>query len=96
MSHTDVAEIQEHERHGSNLHLSIIAPREPKPRKMTFEKNTRVGEAAREAGRAFGYVGGNPTFQNAKDEILDRNKTLAGEHVRDGDTLRYVDVGGGV
>jgi hypothetical protein len=41
-------------------------------------------------------VGGTPTFQNAAGDLLDRSKTIAAEHVKDGDVLELVDVGGGV
>lgn len=85
-----------HDDNGSTLHLRISAPREPEPREFTFEKSTRVGDAARQAADAFGYSGGSPTFQNAAGDLLDREKPLAGEHVKDGDELELVDVGGGV
>lgn len=81
---------------GKILHLRISAPREPEPRKFTFTKSTRVGDAAREVATAFGYTGGSPTFQNATGDLLDRDKTLAAEHLKDHDELELVDVGGGV
>ena len=55
-----------------------------------------VGEAAQIVADAFGYAPGTPTFKNADGEVLDRDKPLRGEHVRDGDALEFVDVGGGV
>jgi hypothetical protein len=83
--------------HGNMLTVSVSAPRDPDPRQFTFKKNTIVGEAAQLVAEAFGYSGGGtPTFQNVDGEILDRNKTLAAEHVRDGDELELVDIGGGV
>jgi hypothetical protein len=75
----------------------VIAPREPdRPRTFQFRRNERVGAAAQAAADAFGYTGGTPSFANDDSVVLDRDKTLAAEHVRDGDTLHLVDVGGGV
>lgn len=75
----------------------VIAPREPdQPRTFQFRRNERVGAAARTSADAFGYTGGTPSFANDDNVVLDRDKSLAAEHVRDGDTLHLVDVGGGV
>lgn len=74
----------------------VIAPREPDPRPFQFPHAELTGDAARTAAAAFGYTGGNPTFSNAQHTVLDRTKSLAAEHVHDGDTLHLVDVGGGV
>lgn len=81
--------------HGS-ITVSVIAPRDPNPRQFTFRRNELVGAAARTAADAFGYAGGTPSFANDRNEVLDRDRNLAAEHVRDGDTLHLVDVGGGV
>jgi hypothetical protein len=72
------------------------APREPDPRPFPFRHAELTGDAARTAADAFGYTGGNPAFANAEKVVLDRTKSLAAEHVHDGDTLYLVDVGGGV
>lgn len=85
-----------HDDSGATLHLLVSAPREPEPREFTFSKSTKVGDAAREVATAFGYTGGSPTFQNAAGDLFDRDKPLAGEHVKDQDELELVDVGGGV
>ena len=85
-----------HDEHGATLHLRISAPREPDPREFTFSRSVKVGDAAREVATAFGYTGGSPTFQNATGDLLERDKPLAGEHVKDHDELELVDVGGGV
>ncbi len=83
-------------QHGPpSINVTVISPRETTPRPFTFEKTMRVGEAARVAADAFGYTGGNPTFARG-DTILDRNKPLVAEGVRDGDELELVDAGGGV
>jgi hypothetical protein len=77
--------------------VNVIAPRDPDhPRRFEFRRNELIANAARTAATAFGYVGGNPSFATPDDVVLDRNKSLAAEHVRDGDTLHLVDVGGGV
>lgn len=85
------------EEHGPpDITVQVTAPREVEPRSFTWPKNKRVGEAAAEAAAAFQYQAGTPTFQNADDVVLDRDKPLVAEGVRDGDELELVDVGGGV
>jgi hypothetical protein len=88
--------MDKHEGHGPDVTVTVFSPREPDPRPFTWPKSKKVGEAAKEAAQAFGYEAGNPSFQNAAGVVLDRNKPLAGEHVKDGDRLDLVDVGGGV
>lgn len=83
-------------RHGPpTITVRVFAPRETEPRPFTFEKTMRVGEAARLAADAFGYVGGTPTFAKG-NVVLDRDKPLVAEGVREGDDLELVDAGGGV
>ena len=85
-----------HPGHGA-ITVVVIAPRDPDhPRTFEFRHNELVGDAARTAATAFGYAGGNPSFANADHVVLDRTKSLAAEHVHNGDTLHLVDVGGGV
>jgi hypothetical protein len=85
------------ERHGPlTITVRVFAPRATEPRTYTWPKTTRVGEAAAEAARDFGYEPGNPSLQNADGEVLDRDKPLVAAGVRDGDELELVDVGGGV
>lgn len=74
----------------------IYAPREPEPKTFEFHRNELVGTAARTAADAFDYEGGNPSFATEQSVVLDRSKSLAAEHVHDGETLNLVDVGGGV
>jgi hypothetical protein len=76
--------------------VTVFAPRDPDSKIFEFRRNELVGEAARTAADAFGYQAGNPSFVNGEQVVLDRTKNLAAEHVRDGDTLDLVDVGGGV
>jgi len=85
-----------HPGHGQ-ITVKVVAPRDPDhPRHFEFRHDEVIADAARTAAAAFGYVGGNPSFANAKHVVLDRTKTLAAEHVHDHDTLHLVDVGGGV
>ena len=77
--------------------VTVFAPRNAESREFTFPKTMKVSEAARTAADAFGYAaGGNPTFETADNEVLDRNKPLVAANVRDGDKLELVDAGGGV
>ena len=82
-------------RPDQELTVSVRAPRSIEPKTFTWAKTMKVGDAAKEAARAFGYEGGSPTFQKGED-ILDRNKPLVAEKVHDGDVLDLVDAGGGV
>jgi hypothetical protein len=81
--------------HG-RITVTVFAPRSPEPRTFEFRHEELVGEAARTAAAAFEYTGGTPSFANDKNDVLDRSKSLAAEHVHDHDTLHLVDVGGGV
>jgi hypothetical protein len=81
---------------GKHLTVTVYAPRSPEPKTFRFRPQETVGQAARTAADAFGYEGGNPSFTTKDHVVLDRAKTLGAAHVRDGDTLELVDVGGGV
>ena len=81
---------------GATLEVTVFSPRHPDAVSFSFPNGMRIGEAAQLVAERFGYVGGTPTFKNADNEVLDRDKPLRGEHVRDGDVLELVDVGGGV
>ena len=76
--------------------VKVYEPSKPDPKEFTWPMTTKVGDAAREAAAAFGLAAEDPTFQNAQDEILDRNKPLVAAGVRDGDSLELVSAGGGV
>jgi hypothetical protein len=73
----------------------VFAPGETKSKSFEFDKHLEVGTAAKEAAAAFGLSGGDPTFAKGKT-VLDRNKQLVAEGVRDGDTVELIDAGGGV
>jgi hypothetical protein len=81
---------------GPTLEVTVFSPRHPDPVPFSFPNGMRVGEAAQLVAEQFGYAQGTPTFKNAAGEILDRDMPLRAEHVRDGDVLELVDVGGGV
>jgi hypothetical protein len=78
------------------VHVLVYTARDPgDKRPFSWSKHLSVGEAAADAAAEFGVSGGNPTL--AKDgKPLDRSKQLVAEHVKDGDVLELVDVGGGV
>ncbi len=81
------------------LVVFVEAPRDPDQRKQfEWPQTLKVGEAAREAATAFGYVGGTPGLQTTETppRQLDNNKPLVAEHVRTNDVLELVDMGGGV
>jgi len=85
------------EHHGPpTITVKVFEPSKPDPKEFTWPKTIKVGEAADEAARAFGLNAEAPTFQNANHEVLDRNKPLVAEHVKDGDVLDLVSAGGGV
>ncbi|WP_091052213.1 hypothetical protein [Nocardioides sp. YR527] len=81
---------------GSTLEVTVFSPRHPEPAPFSFPNAMSVGEAAQQVAQHFGYAAGTPTFKSADGEVLDRDKPLRGEHVRDGAVLELVDVGGGV
>lgn len=81
-------------QHG--LHVEVFAPRDPQPKRFEWAPTLTVGEAARQAATAFGYVGGDPTLRTADGRALDRTRTLEQAGVHDGEKLEVVDAGGGV
>ena len=84
------------EKTDNELTVEVYAPRSPEPKKFTWPKSTLVGVAADEAAKAFGYETGTPTFQDKENLDLPRDKTLSEVGVRDHDTLKLTDSGGGV
>jgi hypothetical protein len=86
------------EEHGApTITITVFSPKESEGKEFTFPKTKKVGEAATEAALAFGYAAGSTvSFQNIDKKVLDRDKPLVAEHVKDGDSLDIVDVGGGV
>jgi hypothetical protein len=81
---------------GHDLHLIVVAPRDPEPKEFAFPPEERVGQAANYAADKFGYATSNFSFQTEGGAVLGRDLTLAAAGVRDREKLTLVDVGGGV
>lgn len=81
---------------GGELTVEVFSPRVPEPKKFTWSKSLKVGEAADEAAKAFDYEAGNPTLVDKDGHVLDRGKTLFEAGVQDLDKLELTDKGGGV
>jgi len=62
---------------------------------FTFQKGTKVGEAAEEVADAYGYDPDDPTFVHPDEGELDRNKPLARYHL-DGNTVNLANEEQGV
>ena len=80
----------------ATLTVLVHAPGTPEGKEFTWKKSVKVGDAAREAAAAFGLIGGTPTLLDEEGRVLDRNRPLVAEGVRDGAKLELVDVGGAV
>jgi hypothetical protein len=89
----DVVEISAERR---TIVLVVFAPKELEPKRFRFRLEDAVGEAAKVAAEAFGYQGGNPSFQKHDGVVLDRNLTLEAAKVHNREHLELVDAGGGV
>ena len=87
---------RDHTGDGGELTVEVFSPRVPEPRKFTWPKSLKVGDAADEAAQAFGYEAGKPALLDKSGHVLDRDKTLSEAGVRDHDTLELTDKGGGV
>jgi len=74
----------------------VFAPKDPEPKRFRFRTDETVGQAAKVAADAFGYVAGTPSFQTEAGTVLDRNLTLAAAGVHNREKLELVDAGGGV
>jgi hypothetical protein len=93
---TATIEAQDREDHGvREITVSVFAPSHVEPKQFTWPQTKKVGAAAAEAAAAFQIDVESPTFQKG-DEVLDREKTLVGAHVKDHDSLELVSAGGGV
>lgn len=85
-----------HPHHDHKLHVTVHAPRHPRPKHFDFPPQEIVAAAAAQAASAFGYRPGQHSFQNESGEVLDRNISLRDAGVRDRDVLELVEAGGGV
>lgn len=74
----------------------MIAPlSDDDPRTFTFEKTTKIGEAAEEAAEAFGYDDDGFTLQLG-DEVLDSDKPLVAAGIVGDELYELANTGGGV
>jgi len=82
--------------HDKKLHVEVYAPRDPKPKKFTWEPTLLVRDAATEAAEKFKYSpDGTPGLSKQK-HALDNGVTLEAAGVLRGDELTLIDAGGGV
>jgi len=85
------------EHHGGDtIIVTVFAPKEVDGKTFTFRVNLTVGAAAGEAALAFGYPQGTKATFKKDGKVLEATKTLEAAHVRTGDKLELVDIGGGV
>lgn len=91
-----VESVQSQEDRGiRDITVTVFAPSQVEPKEFTWPQTLKVGVAAAEAASAFNVDAESPTFQKG-EEVLDREKTLVGAHVKDHDELELVSAGGGV
>jgi hypothetical protein len=95
MAQTEDQRVGEHHDH-HDITVEVFVPSQVEGKTFTWPRNMRVGEAAEQAAVAFGIQGWTSSFQNEEGRVLDRDKPLVAEGVRDGDRLELVDAGGGV
>lgn len=81
--------------HAHEITVTVFAPSQVEPKQFTWPVNEKVGTAAASAAVAFGIDVEAPTFQKG-EQVLDPNKTLAADGVKEHDTLELVSAGGGV
>lgn len=90
----------QHGGHGEHneIKVTVHAPRFPEPKVFTWAKTMKAGDAAQEAATAFQYQPGTYGLQtlDAEHRVLDNDKPLVAEHVKDGDELELIAKGGGV
>lgn len=84
--------------HHRRIRVIVFSPRTPDPKEFFWRRTMLVGEAAKVAATAFGYVGGSPGLQTdtSPPRVLDNKKTLEAEHIECGAKLEILDSGGGV
>ena len=78
------------------LILEVAAPRDPKPKPFTFRDNDTVEHCASIVAAEFAYAPGNFSLQKPDGQVLQRDKTLAAEHVHNQERFELVEAGGGV
>lgn len=85
----------------ATLELKVRAPQsdpDDDPREFSYNRGTKVGDAAEEAAQAYGFATDTQTwtFMLESEEVLDPNSTLASEDIEDDDTVTLTDFGRGV
>lgn len=95
MAQTDAQRTGEDHGH-QDITVEVFVPSQVEGKTFTWPRNMRVGEAAEQAAAAFEIQGWTPSLQNEAGKVLDRDKPLVAEGVREGDKLELVDAGGGV
>ena len=79
------------------VHVIVSVASIKQPKEFHWPDNELVGAAADAAAKAFGItVEQPPSFQNERDQVLDRSKTLKAAGIRNGSHLELVAGGGGV
>jgi hypothetical protein len=100
MEPIDAGKVKDKDHDKQDLTLQVFAPRKTEPREFVWPKTTKVADAAEEAAKKFGYTGSNAGLQLLQSDgtarMLDNNKTLIAEHLKDGDQLEVTSTGGGV
>lgn len=90
-------QVKDHEGKGPpTISVKVFAPNSTEPKEYAVPITEKIGELADRAAADFGYQASSPSLQTKDGRDLDRAKPLVAEHVRDGDELELVDVGGGV
>lgn len=100
MEKIDADKVKNKDNDKQELMLRVFAPRATDPREFVWVKSMKVADAAQEAASKFGYTGTNVGLQLLQPDgtarMLDGNKTLVAEHLKDGDELEISSTGGGV
>lgn len=94
MSENDSAAERGNDRGESTVTFTVKSGRGDE-QEFTFQKGTKVGEAAIEVADEFGYDPSDPTFVHPDEGELDRDKPLAKFHL-DGESVTLVNNEGGV
>lgn len=63
------------------------------PPTFTFEKTTKVGDAAKHAATTLGFAADGTYTFSFNGETLDREKPLVSYHLKDGDVVILTDIG---
>jgi len=92
--HNDTAAERGNDRGESTVTFTVKSGRGD-AEEFTFQKGTKVGEAAIEVADEFGYDPSDPTFVHPDEGELDRDKPLA-PYDLEGNSVTLVNNEGGV